>query len=507
MWGKGESDKRWTIPGLLTAGNLTTITMRNLTKSTIGIIAAGSFGFSLFGYDGALMSGILTNQFFLSQFNHPNDTMQGQITGLFDLGCFFGAIVIFCFGDRFGRKTIIVVGSAIHGIGGALQCSSFTVAQLIVGRLVAGFGNGFITVAIPVWVSETMNANIRGSVITLMLAFNLFGIVIVTFINYGMRYIKTDFSWRFPLGFQMFFALATLILTLLFPESPRWLISKGRNEKAKQKISLLLGQPEESPDVETMYTDIIVHVEEEVRLARERDFWDLFKHDKLHNLRRIILGATSQFMQQWGGINSVLYYMPLLFQNSLGLDENLSLILAAINSVNMLISLILATFFVVERVGRRKLMIGGAAGQGTCFLLVAVGIAVNNHSGSILSIFGMFLFYTVFGFSWCFMSWLYPPEINSQQYRNLGAGIATATNWISNYVVVVVTPVGVANIKWRYYIIYCVLNYSFLPILYFFFEETKGLALEEVDELFLRKNGDSLPVHEDPEKLETKHIE
>jgi sugar porter (SP) family MFS transporter len=481
--------------------------MKYLTKSTLGIIAAGSFGFCVFGYDGGVMSGILTNKLFLETFNYPNDTMQGQITGLFDLGCFFGAIMVFCLGDRFGRKTIIITGAAIHAIGGAIQCSSFTVAQMIVGRIVAGFGNGFITVGIPVWVSETVHAKIRGSVMTLMLAFNLLGIVIVTFLNYGMRYIKTHFSWRFPLGFQMFFALATLVLTPFFPESPRWLISKGRNEKAKQKISQLLGKPEESPEVESMYTDVIVHVEEEQRIARDRGFWDLFKRDKLHNLRRVLLGAGSQLFQQWGGINVVLYYMPVLFQNSLGLDENLSLILAAINSVNMTVCLVLATFFVVERVGRRKLMLGGSFGQGTCFLMVAVGLAVNNHSGSILSIFGMFLFYSIFGFSWCFMSWLYPPEINSQQYRNLGAGIATATNWISNYVVVVVTPVGVANIKWKFYLIFCIFNYAFLPILYFFFEETKGLALEEVDELFLRKNGDALPVHEDPEKLETKHIE
>lgn len=453
------------------------------------------------------MSGILTNTLFLETFNYPNDTMQGQITGLFDLGCFFGAVLVFILGDRLGRKTIIVIGSAIHTIGGAIQCSSFTVAQIIVGRIVAGFGNGFITVAIPVWVSETVNAKIRGSVMSFLLAFNLFGIVIVTFLNYGMRYIKTHFSWRFPLGFQMFFALGTLFLTPFFPESPRWLISKGHNEKAKQNISQLLGEPVDSSEVEAMYTDVIVHVEEEQRAAKERGFWDLFKRDKLHNLRRVILGATSQFMQQFGGINCVLYFLPVLFQNSLGLDENLSLILTAVNSCNLTICLVLATFFVVERVGRRKLMIGGAAGQGTCFLMVAVGLAVDNKAGSIVSILGMFLFYSIFGFSWCFMSWLYPPEINSQQYRNMGAGIATATNWICNYVVVVVTPVGVANIQWRYYIIFCVLNYSFLPILYFFFEETKGLSLEEVDELFLRKNGDALPVHEDPEKFETKHIE
>lgn len=476
-------------------------------KPTTGILIAGCFGFALFGVDGSLMGGILTNKLFLETFDYPNDTIQGQITGLFDLGCFVGALFTFVFGDKFGRRTVIMAGCIIHAIGGAIQCSSFSVAQLIVGRIVAGFGNGFITVVIPVWLSETIPAESRGRLMVILNALNIGGVVIITFLNFGMRYIKTHFSWRFPLGFQILFALGTLALTPLFPESPRWLISKGHNEKGKTSVGTLLCQDVDSPDVLAEFTSILVHLDEENRISQNRGFRELFYNDRSHNVRRILLGASSQFFQQMGGVNLVLYYMPVLFQNSLGLSESLSLILTACNSVNLFCSIILASFLIIQRAGRKTIMIYGAAAIGICFLLMAIGLALDTHQGSILSIVFMFIYYNCFGFSWNYCPWLYPPEINSQEYRNIGASVATATNWICNYIIVMITPIGIANIGWKFYLIFAILNFSWIPFIYFFFEETKGLSLEEIDEIFLRKNPDSeVPIHEDP-KTQTEHIE
>ncbi|KAA8910848.1 hypothetical protein TRICI_004036 [Trichomonascus ciferrii] len=480
--------------------------MEFLSEST-GILLACCFGFACFGYDGGLFSGILTNKLFLETFDYPNDTMQGQITGLYDLGCFFGAIFTFIVGDRFGRKTIITSGSFIHVVGGAIQAASYSVPQIIVGRIVAGFGNGFMTVAIPVWLSETVPAHKRGKMLTLLSALNVSGIVFVTFLNFGMRYIKSHFSWRFPVAFQCALAGGTMVLTPFFPESPRWLIYRGYNDRAKRSLGRLFGADPDSPEVESMFSEVFVHVEEEKKIASERSTKDLFGKDRLHNLRRILLGAGTQFIQQFSGVNVALYYLPVLFQNSLGLSETLSLILAACNSVNLLICLVIACLFLIENVGRRKLMIWGVIGQGTCYLLVAMGLVAGNQAGSIVSVAFLFGFYTCFGLTWDAIPWLYPPEINSQEYRNIGASVSTATNWICNYVVVVITPIGVANIQWRFYLIFAILNYSFIPLLYFFYEETRGLSLEEIDQIFLRKNPDNeLPVFED-KKAEVEHIE
>lgn len=480
-----------------------------LMKATTGILIASCIGFTGFGFDGGLMSGILTNGYFVDTFDNPNATLQGQISALFDLGCFFGALSVFAFGEKFGRRTVILIGAVVHIVGGVIQASSYSSAQLIVGRIVAGYGCGFITVAIPVWISETTPASRRGEITGLVIAFNMFGAVIVTLVNYGMRYIKSHFSWRFPLALQVVFPIFCIVLTPLFPESPRWLISKDRNDEAKTSICRLLEVPLDSEEVQNMYSEVVVHVDEERAIASERSVKDLFGRDKLHNLRRIILGALSQLMQQLGGNNCIMYYMPSLFQNSLGMSESLSLILAAVNSINVTICGVLNALFLVERVNRKTIMMCGSLSQGTCMILIAIGIAINSSKGSVLSIVFMFGFYSTFGFSWGFAAWNYPPEINSQQYRNLGAATSTATNWIFNYIVVLVTPIGVDDIGWKFFIIFGVFNYCFIPVIFFFFVETKGLSLEEIDEIFLRKNNDStLPVTEySGDKPEAEHVE
>jgi hypothetical protein len=138
---------------------------------------------------------------------------------------------------------------------------------------------------------------------------------------------------------------------------------------------------------------------------------------------------------------------------------------------------------VIENVGRKKLMLWGAVGQGTCFALLTAGLGVGGSQWSAVAIAFVFAFYTVFGMSWIAIPWMYPAEINTQPWRNRGAGLATATNWICNYAVVLVTPIGIENIDWRYYIIYVVLNFSFVPVLSLYVE-TAGLSLDEIDKIF-----------------------
>jgi hypothetical protein len=117
---------------------------------------------------------------------------------------------------------------------------------------------------------------------------------------------------------------------------------------------------------------------------------------------------------------------------------------------------------------------------------VSTGLGINTKQWQAVAVAFIFGYYTTFGLSWIAVPWLYPAEVNTQQMRIAGAGIATATNWISNYVVVLVTPVGISNIQWRYYLIYAVLNAAFVIIVQVFYVETAMLSLEEIDNLFER---------------------
>ncbi|KAK9447327.1 general substrate transporter [Limtongia smithiae] len=473
------------------------------------------FGFTLFGYDGGLFSGILTNDYFLAQFNNPGSTLQAHITATFDLGCFFGAIFTLAVGNRRGRKTMIMIGCVIHIIGGVLQCSAFKVEHLIVGRAVAGFGNGFITVTIPIWQSETCEAFLRGRMMAVQLVVNVFGVSAASWLNFGMRYVNSDFSWRFPLGFQCAFALCCLVMVPFLPESPRWLVSKRRLDEAQNVLSRLLELPLDDEKVTSEKMDILLHVEHEEEVARTTTWKDIFKDDELQGFRRLLLGAGSQFFQQFGGINVILYYLATLFQNSLGLSHTMSLILSGVNSINLVISTGLSTLY-VDSFGRKRMMFYGYLSQGICYTMVAIGLGVGTKSTNKLAIAFMFMYYTSFGMTNCVSAWVYPAEIGSQTHRTLVAGAATATNWICNYTVVLITPIGIANIGWRFYIIFAVFNFSFLPLIHMYYVETARYTLEQIDEIFeedycrrkgLEYNPRARMPAESPEKDEHENIE
>ncbi|KAK9310974.1 general substrate transporter [Lipomyces starkeyi] len=440
-------------------------------------------GFTLFGYDGGLLSGILTDPRFLKTFHYPSDTLLGHITATFDLGCFIGAVFSTFIGERLGRKRMMIIGCSIHAIGGLLQATAFKVEHLIAGRAVSGFGNGFVTVTIPIWQSETCSALLRGRLMVLQLTVNIGGVLIATWLNFGMRYVQSDFSWRFPLAFQCVFALSCLIMVPFLPESPRWLITKRKSSESRKVIARLLEMPLDSDEVARVEMDILAHVRHEEALKAETTWRDLFKNDELQNLKRIILGAGTQYFQQFGGINVILYYLPVLFQNSIGLSDTMSLILTGCNTINLFLATFAATFY-VDTFGRKKMMFYGYLAQGICYTMVAIGLGVGTKKSQILAISFIFLYYTCFGMTNCTTAWVYPAEVNSQRYRNLGAAVATATNWISNYIVVLITPIGISNIAWRFYIIFAVFNFSFLPLIYLFYVETARFTLEEIDEIF-----------------------
>ncbi|GAB7328390.1 hypothetical protein MBLNU13_g00369t2 [Cladosporium sp. NU13] len=141
-------------------------------------------------------------------------------------------------------------------------------------------------------------------------------------------------------------------------------------------------------------------------------------------------------------------------------------------------------YFVIERVGRYKLMLFGAAGCSMCFAVAAAGLGVGGNVANGVAVGFIFLYYFFYGLSFLAIPFLYPSEINSNRSRNRGASIAMVTNWLCVYIVVSITPVGIDTIGWRFYIIFAVLNLAWLPIIWFFYVETAGLSLEEIDRVF-----------------------
>ncbi|KAF2024133.1 general substrate transporter [Setomelanomma holmii] len=461
---------------------------------TFWVTVACATDMTLFGYDQGVFV-IVTPDFLDTLDLNGKTSLISTVTAIYDIGCFFGAISVCAIGDPLGRKNCVLLGTTIMSIGAILQISAFSVPQMIVGRIVAGIGNGINTSTAPVWQGETSKASWRGKLIVIEMIMNIAGFSLSNWVTYGFSFVAGSAAWRVPLAFQFLFIIILYGTVPWLPESPRWLIAKGRVEEADIILADLEATTVDDPFIITQSKDIQWAVQyEKDHAVRWRDLLRGKTGDQqgTHTIRRLILGMGTQAMQQLSGINVTSYYLPTVLISSVGLGNSLARLLAACNSVSYLLFSLIGIPN-VERWGRRKMMMYAAAGQFFCYCIITICIRYNEDTSLGLatqrqwakgSIAFFFLYYVFFGIGWQGVPWLYPTEINSMAMRTKGAALGTATNWIFNFMVVEVTPPGIENLHWRFYIIWTIFNFSFIPIVYFFYPETAGRTLEDIDRIF-----------------------
>lgn len=211
----------------------------------------------------------------------------------------------------------------------------------------------------------------------------------------------------------------------------------------------------------------------------------VFTGGKTQHFRRMLLGSSSQFFQQIGGCNAVIYYLPVLFEQSVGQSHLMSMILGG---VNMIVYAIFAcsSWFLVERVGRRNLFLIGSIGQCLSMVITFACLIPGDLEPAKGAAFGLFAFIATFGATWLPLPWLYPAEISPIKTRAKANALSTCTNWTFNFLIVMVTPIMVRDIKWGTYLFFAVLNGLFVPIIWFFYPETAGRSLEEIDLIFAK---------------------
>ncbi|CAH7683110.1 general substrate transporter [Phakopsora pachyrhizi] len=472
----------------------------NKLNKAVGVLSG--LGFLLFGYDQGVMGGLLTLPSFVQVFpemdtisasltqkqKEKNSTLQGAAVALYEIGCMIGALSCAYFGDKFGRRKIIFAGSIVMLVGTAIQCTSFSLAQFIVGRIVTGFGNGFITATVPVWQSECSKAHERGKLVMLEGSLITAGIMISYWIDFAFYFVKGSSSWRLPIALQACFAVAIMSSVLSLPESPRWLMKKGMKDEARKVFAALEGKNEKDPVVE----DLVQSVENSILLSGPSKALDVFKMGKSRNFHRAFLGFMSQCFQQIGGINLITYYAATVYENYLHLSPVLSRILAACTGTEFFMASWVAVY-TIERFGRRKLMLFGSVGM--CLSMTSLSIAawaiqpssgLNTTDAAIIAAVLFFVYNTFFGIGWLGMSWLYSAEIVPLEVRGAATGISTASNWIFNFLIVLITPIAFSSIGWKTYLIFAVVNFAITPSVYFFFPETTGRSLEEIDLIFAK---------------------
>lgn len=261
--------------------------------------------------------------------------------------------------------------------------------------------------------------------------------MIAYWLNYGFWFVTQygSFQWRFPIAFQAVFAAILIVGVFAFPESPRWLIKHGKTEVAAEIMAKMHNT---TPDDEVVRNEI-KGIEEinAITQGKKLTWKELTTNGKEMNLWRTSVACASQAMQQISGINLVTYYATSVFQESLGFDGELSRYLTAWLGTEYFLSAVLA-LFVVDRLGRRRLMMWGAFGMAVSLVVIGSCLAYateQNKKPALAATVFIFVYDTFFALGWLGVTWLYPAEVTPIRIRAEAAGFATASNWIFNYAV------------------------------------------------------------------------
>jgi len=410
--------------------------------------AASCQGFLLLGYDQGVMSGLIgAHNQFAEQFNHPDPNMQGIITSIYDIGCAAGCLFCFFFGERFGRKNMILAGGTTMIIGTILLGSSTTLAQLLIGRIVTGIGNGFNSSTIPMYQSELCRASNRGVLLSMQGTITIVGLCIAYWLDYGLSFASGSIQWRFPISFQGFFAICLVLQMLPLPETPRYLVEKGRNTEGAEVIARLMGDNISTSDEEVVFQRRQIETSLEIESAGGTfRFRELLEGGKIQNFRRLCLCCAVNVMQQFTGANMINYYAPVVYANAMGLSRNLSLILGGCTALTYLAASFIP-LWTVERFGRRALLMFSAAGLCFCFSMASIMLSIGTRRTAYASTAFVFIFQIFLGIGWLPIPWFYPSEVTTTRIRSRGQALGGFVNWMCVFTVVQITPIAIDSIS------------------------------------------------------------
>lgn len=459
-------------------------------KLSLAVSTIATMGFLLFGYDQGVMSGIITATEFDDVFTAAkgDTTMQALITAVYEAGCLFGAMFALFTADKLGRRYMVMAGATIMIIGVVIQVTAFPghipLLQFMFGRVITGIGNGMNTSTIPTYQAECSRTSNRGLLICIEGGIIAIGTAIAYWIDFGASYGPPDLTWRFPIAFQIVFGLVIVVGMYYLPDSPRYLISRGKVHEGEYALAALAGCEIEDEETQ-LQKQLVIESIEAAGVAEGAGYRDLLTGGRTQHFRRMLIGSSSQIAQQLSGCNAVIYYLPVLMQDSLNMDTFMSDILSG---VNMIVYAIFATFswFFIEKIGRRKLFIGGMTGQMIAMIIVFACLIPGTTSAAKGAVFGLFLYMAVFGAAMLPLPWLYPAEISPIRTRAKANAVSTCSNWLFNFTVVMITPVMISSIGWGTYLFFAAWNAVFIPIMFFFYPETAGRSLEEIDIIFAK---------------------
>ncbi|KAF1966354.1 general substrate transporter [Bimuria novae-zelandiae CBS 107.79] len=470
-------------------------------RRTYILTAVASFGGMLFGWDTGLIGGVLTMDAFQHSFNldrrSPDfSNLQGNIVSVLQAGCFFGALSSFYVSDTFGRKNAMIIADIIFLIGSLIQTlcaiNTTSLAQLYVGRVIGGFGVGLISAVVPTYIGENANKEIRGRCIGCMQLFNVTGICLSFFVNYGISLqIKSLSSakWRVPFALQMLPGVLLLIGIVFQNESPRWLVEKNRLEDAAKALAKVRAKSANDKDVRQELDEIVKDFEGHKRMPLMAQLRAACSSKPM--FYRSSLAVILMFNQQWTGTNSINYYAPQIFQ-SIGLKgSSAGLFATGVYGIVKIVVTAIGLMAFTEQLGRKWSLLIGSLGQAFAMFYIGVNQAVNPvkegdplTGESIFAIVCVYLFVVFYSFGWGPIPFVLSSECSPNHVRSLVMAAALMTQWLFNFVIAKITPLMLSGITYGTFLLFgtCCIIMGVYTI--FCVPETKNVPLESIHHLF-----------------------
>eukprot|EP00753_Platysulcus_tardus_P020456 PLAT8063.1.p1 GENE.PLAT8063.1~~PLAT8063.1.p1 ORF type:complete len:561 (-),score=-138.96 PLAT8063.1:144-1826(-) len=482
-------------------------------RKVFAIAVFASLGGLLYGYNQGVFSGVLDMYTFKARMGTAvsDPDTKGWLVSILELGAWFGTLLTGYLADKLGRKHTILAAVCVFCIGVVVQTAAYRPSSIYAGRFITGLGVGSLSMAVPLYNAELAPPEVRGSLVALQQLAITFGIMISFWIDYGTNYIggttagQSEAAWRIPLALQLVPALILGCGVMFMPFSPRWLVNQGRDEEALVVLSNARSLPMEHELIQIEFLEIKAQYlfEKETSEMKYPQYQDgSFKSDfklglfgymsLLGNralLYRLAVASLTMFFQQWTGVNAILYYAPSIFQD-LGLGGNtISLLATGVVGIVMFLATIPAVIW-VDKLGRKPVLISGAMIMAACHIIIAILVGLFHNSwethpaAAWTACVFVWLFAIGFGYSWGPCSWIVVAEIWPLSVRGKGISIGASSNWMNNFIVGQVTPTMLTHIGFGTFVFFGAFSFVGGLFILFCVPETKGLTLEEMDDVF-----------------------
>ncbi|MEK9521191.1 sugar porter family MFS transporter [Streptomyces sp. NPDC087908] len=450
----------------------------------IFITASAAMGGFLFGYDSSVINGAV--EAIRDRYDIGSGTL-AQVIAIALIGCAIGAATAGRIADRIGRIRCMQISAVLFAVSAVGSALPFALWDLALWRIIGGFAIGMASVIGPAYIAEVAPAAYRGRLGSFQQAAIVIGIAISQLVNYGILQLADGDqrgeiggleAWQWMLGVMVVPAVLYGMLSFAIPESPRFLISVGRNDRAKEVLAEVEGQ---GVDLDAR----VAEIHQAMRSEHKSTFKDLFAAGSRFRLLPIVwVGIGLSVFQQLVGINVAFYYSATLWQ-SVGIDPSSSFFYSFTTSIINIIGTVIA-MVLVDRVGRKPLALVGSIGMAIALAFEAWAFSADLVDGKlpetqgVVALVAAHVFVLFFALSWGVVVWVFLGEMFPNRIRAAALGVAASAQWIANWAITASFP---SLADWNLsgtYVIYTVFAVLSIPFVLRYVKETKGKALEEM---------------------------